>query len=94
MEQDKPFTVYNLIDALEAYIRRHTHCHDVEERWFASVLDKQVLPVARNLRSGGVTPDEKKQIAEFRLSEIDKERSDKQREIDSLDAEARKLAAA
>lgn len=87
----KPFTAYNLVAALETYTQDNKHSRDVATRWFVSHVNEFVLPLARRMRSDNLDEGEAKLVARFRLAEIEKERDDKQREIDALNAEARKL---
>lgn len=91
--EKRPFTAHNLVGAVDEFISDNRHSRDVELRWFASFLDAYTAPLAKRVRSGGLDEGERKLVSTFRLGEIEKEKAERQREIDRLDGEARKLSA-
>jgi hypothetical protein len=90
--EKRQMTPRGLVGAIEEFIGDNKRSVLVEHRWLADWLD-ETLRVARQVRSGNsLDPKYRELVAEFRLAEIDKAKSEHQKEIDDLDREARKIA--
>jgi hypothetical protein len=85
-------TTFALCNTLERFISDNEHSRDVMCRWFSSHL-KITLDVARQVRNDRTDDAVKAEVAAFRLAEIAAEKQRRQREIDELDQEARKISA-
>jgi hypothetical protein len=92
-EAKKATTIYTLLSVIDEYISSNRYSRDAETRWFAKFMDEDVRPTAQRLRSDGLNDLEKAAVAEFRLTEIKAAKDVKQREIDELDREAKRLSA-
>jgi hypothetical protein len=90
-EPMKTFTAAALASAIEDYCQSQRHSRDVSDRWLSSYLDKAVLGLVRQVRNNNLDMDLREQVNAFRLTEIEKEKQAKQKEIDALDREAKKL---
>ena len=84
-------TTYDLCRALEVFVSDNKSARSVEDRWLASLMET-TLSVARNVRNGSVTDEQRAAVAVFRLTEIEAEKARRQSEIDELDREARRLS--
>lgn len=92
-QEKRPTTAHDVVLSLEDFILSNRHSRDEAMRWLATYAGEAFLPLMRQARSGGFDEASRTQIARFRLAEIEKEKADKQREIDNLDREARTLQA-
>lgn len=83
-------TVHMLCDMLDTFISRNAYASDDAVRWFADYC-KDALALAQRVRSGGLTGDDKKLIASFRLAELHKKKRDYLKEGETLDREIKKI---
>ena len=86
-------TPHGLCLALEDFVRDNENSRDVSLRWLAAYLN-ETLMLCRRVRADTLDDAERRLVASHRLGEIEKAKAERQREIDSLDSEARKLSAA
>lgn len=92
VQPTKKMTAHLLLCSIEDFIRDNRHSQDVGLRWLSQYLAELISPLLRQARSDAFEDATQKQINMFRLSEIEKSKSEKQREIEILEREAKSLS--
>jgi UDP-N-acetylmuramyl tripeptide synthase len=85
--------VPGICDAIDRFVSCNRGSRDDRTRWLADYLSES-LRVCQQVRSGNLAEENMRAVADFRLTEIENAKKAKQREIDDLDREAKKLLAA
>jgi hypothetical protein len=88
VEAASKMTPYQLAEDLERFIRHNDMSRDESDRWLAHFARENWLPVVREVRNNNIGPDLRAKIHEFRLREIEQERTRLQAQMDKLTREA------
>lgn len=89
-EPKRETTASALASVIGSYCQDQRRARDVDDRWLSSYLE-DTLRIVRQVQFSNLDPDMREKVNAFRLAEIAKEKQAKQREIDVLDREAKKL---
>jgi hypothetical protein len=91
-EVKKPTTSFTLAAAIESYCNDQRAARDHDERWLAEYM-QGVLNIVRQVSNANLDPELREKVTAFRLVEISRAKQAKEREIELLDLEAKKLVA-